>query len=130
MTEKEISGAELEIIQILWDLGKPSKIQEICDYSGGSSRNYSTTATLLGRMKEKGAVKAERVGKTFYYSPLISKTEYVNAQTKRFISRLYDGSVKTLAAALVSSDRLTAADMTELRDLLEKRIEKGGNHHD
>lgn len=130
MTEKEISGAELEIIQILWDLGKPAKTQEICDYSGGSSRNYSTTATLLGRMKEKGAVKSERVGKTFYYSPLISKTEYVNAQTKRFISRLYDGSVKTLAAALVSSDRLTAADMTELRDLLEKRIEKGGNHHD
>ena len=130
MTEKEISGAELEIIQILWDLGKPAKTQEICDYSGGSPRNYSTTATLLGRMMEKGAVKSERVGKTFYYSPLISKTEYVNAQTKRFISRLYDGSVKTLAAALVSSDRLTAADMTELRDLLEKRIEKGGNHHD
>lgn len=130
MTEKEISGAELEIIQILWDLGKPAKIQEICDCSGGSPRNYSTTATLLGRMKEKGAVKAERVGKTFYYSPLISKTEYVNAQTKRFISRLYDGSVKTLAAALFSSDRLTAADMAELRDLLEKRIEEGGNHHD
>ena len=55
MTEKEISGAELEIIQILWDLGKPAKTQEICDYSGGSPRNYSTTATLLGRMKEKGA---------------------------------------------------------------------------
>ena len=33
MSEKttEISGAELEIMQILWDGGKPLKIQEICD---------------------------------------------------------------------------------------------------
>ena len=67
----EISGAELEIMQILWDGDKPMKIQEICDADGCGARNYSTVATLLGRMKDKGAVSAEKIGKTFYYSPCV-----------------------------------------------------------
>lgn len=117
----EISGAELEIMQILWGGGKPMKIQEICDADGRGTRNYSTVATLLGRMKDKGAVSAEKIGKTFYYLPCVDREKYKKKQTKRLIQKLYNGSVKELAAALFKDSGLKKSDFDELREMIDER---------
>lgn len=117
----EISGAELEIMQILWDSDKPMKIQEICDSDSRGARNYSTVATLLGRMKEKGAVHAEKIGKTYYYSPLIDREKYKKKQTKNLVQKLYNGSVKELAAALFKDSGLKKSDFDEIRAMIDER---------
>lgn len=117
----EISSAELEIMQVLWNSEKPMKIREICDEGRGEPRNYSTVATLLGRIKEKGAVNVEKVGKTFYYTPAIDREKYKRKQTKNLIQRLYNGSVKELAAALFKDSNLNKADFDELRAMIDNR---------
>ncbi len=117
----EISSAELEIMQVLWELEKPSKIQELCERMRDGKGNYSTVATLVGRLKEKGAVNAEKRGKTFYYSADLGREEYVKAQTNRFIKRLYGGSALKLALSLFKSGDLTAEELAELRGLLDER---------
>lgn len=117
----EISSAELEIMQILWNSDKPMKIQQICDADGCGARNYSTVATLLGRMREKGAVYAEKVGKTFYYSPCVDREKYKSKQTKKLIQKLYNGSVKELAAALFKDSSLDKSDFDELRSMIDEQ---------
>ena len=117
----EISSAELEVLQVLWELEKPSKIQALCEHMRDGKGNYSTIATLVGRLKEKGAVNAEKRGKTFYYSAALDRDEYVRNQTNRFIKRLYGGSAVKLALSLFRSGDLTKEEMSELRGLLDER---------
>lgn len=115
-----ISSAELEIMEILWESKEPLKIQEICDRAKGGEKNYSTVATLIGRLKEKGAVSGKKDGKSYYYQPTVNKDKYVKSQTRRLIQRLYHGSVRELAASLFKSGELTKEDLQELRKLLDE----------
>ena len=74
-------------------------------------------------MKDKGAVSAEKIGKTFYYSSCVDKEKYKKKQTKRLIQKLYNGSVKELAAALFKDSGLKKSDFDELREMIDEREE-------
>ncbi len=117
--QDELTSAEFELMQMLWSADEPIKIQELCDFPQ-NEWNYSTIATMLTRMKEKGAVIAEKHGKTYFYSPAIDREHYTKAQTQKLIEKLYNGSVKNLAASLFKNDGITKEDIAELRQLLDE----------
>lgn len=115
----EISGAELEVMQILWEHGNAMRVQEVCDELLEGKWEYRTVATLLLRMKEKGAVKCHKENNVNYYTPLLEKEAYTKSQTKSFVQRLYNGSVKDLAVSLFKSDEMTKDDIEEIRRLFD-----------
>lgn len=110
-----ISGAELDIMKVLWAEKKPMTAQEISNVLAHKNWKYSTIATLCGRMVEKGTITYERRGRFFDYSPVVTHLEYQNLQTKNLVSRLYDGSAKNLVAALFENEALSETDIAELK---------------
>ncbi len=114
-----ISGAELEIMQVLWEADKPLKVQEVCHRLKSNKWKYNTIATFLMRMTEKNAVISEKQGRVYYFTPLISKEEYKKMQTKNLITKLYNGSVKELAVSLFKSEDMTADDIEEIRKMFD-----------
>lgn len=113
----EISGAELEVMQVLWEADAPLRVQEVCDRLTESRWKYKTVATLLMRMEEKGAVVSEKEGKANRYQPVLDRENYQKEQTRNFVKRLYNGSVKDLAVSLFQSDDLSEEDIAEIRQL-------------
>ena len=94
----EISGAELEVMQVLWENNRAMKVQEVCDELKDHDWEYRTVATLLTRMKEKGAVAVSKENKINYYTPVLDRETYKKTQTKTLVQKLYNGSVKDLEA--------------------------------
>ena len=115
----EISGAELEVMQVLWSAERPLRVQEVCDLLPKNRWKYKTVATLLMRMEEKGAVASAKEGKANLYRPLLERESYQREQTKNFINRLYNGSVKDLAVSLFHSGGLSEADVEEIRKMFQ-----------
>lgn len=115
----EISGAELEVMQILWKHSKAMKVQDVCDELPDGKWEYRTVATLLLRMKEKGAVECHKENKVNYYTPLLNKEAYTKSQTKSFVQKLYNGSVKDLAVSLFKSDEMTKDEIDEIRKMFD-----------
>lgn len=113
----EISSAELEVMQILWKHNKPMKVQEVCDGFENQKWEYRTVATLLLRLKEKGAVECRKENNINYYSPVLERDSYTKSQTKSFVQRLYNGSVKDLAVSLFQSNEMSAEDIEEIRKM-------------
>ena len=93
--------------------------QDISEREEMKKWKYSTIATLLKRMYEKGAVTYEKRGRYFYYSPLIDEREYKTEQTKSLVSRLYNGSVKNLVAALFENKQLSDDDVKDIKDMFD-----------
>ncbi len=116
---KELSGAELEVMQILWKNDGPMTVQDVCDQLKSSKWKYRTVATLLLRMKEKDAVACVKEHNVNIYTPLLDKEEYTRSQTKSFVQKLYDGSAKDLAVSLFRSEEMTKEDIEEIRKMFD-----------
>ena len=115
----KITGSELEIMKLLWraeDALPVTEIREKLQKSKGWEP--ATIKTLVGRLVSKGVVCQEKRN-VFYYSPLITEKEYSAWATEDLITRLYNGSVRDLIAALVNSDGLTQEDLDELRQMFK-----------
>lgn len=115
----ELSGAEFEVIQILWKNNRAMKVQEVCDELPSNKWEYRTVATLLLRMKEKGAVNCHKENNVNYYTAVLDKDNYVKSQTKNFVQKLYNGSVKDLAVSLFKSETMSQEDIDEIRKMFE-----------
>ncbi len=119
----QISDSELEIMKIVW--GNPSEVT-LFPYvleglaARGRPCQKNTLIVLLSRLVSKGFLSARKVGRRNEYTPLVTEAEYRTAQTRRFVNKVYEGSVKGLVTGLISGDLLTDGEYEELRALLEK----------
>ena len=116
---KELRDAELEVMQILWKNDRPMTVQDVCDQLESGKWKYRTVATLLLRMKEKEAVSCVKEQNINLYTPLLDKEKYTYAQTKSFVEKLYNGSVKDLAVSLFRGAEMTEEDIEEIRKMFD-----------
>ena len=118
----KITEAELEVMKLLWRAEDALPVTEIREQLQRSKGwEPATIKTLVSRLVTKGAVRQEK-RKVYYYSPRIGEKEYNAWATHDLVSRLYNGSVRDLVAALVHSDGLSQSDLDELRQMF--RVEE------
>ncbi len=125
--EKQISGAEWEVMQIIWENPQGATLfSHIMDELTARGRpcQKNTLIVLLSRLMEKGFLRAHKVGRRNEYTPLVTAGQYQTAQTKRFVDKVYAGSAAGLVMNLISGDLLTPEEYEELEQLLKKGREK------
>ena len=114
MKNINIGEAELEIMKVIWKAKKAMTSVEIGLAVEDKGWKKTTIATFLTRLSEKGALKAEKQGKLYYYTPVITEKEYRRSQVKNLIKTLYNGSAKEFALSLFDEKKLSAKDIEEL----------------
>ena len=120
MKEKiNLGDAELVVMKVIWDAGKAVNTQYISDAVAEREWRRTTISTFLTRLVQKGALSCEKVGKQYFYTPLLKESEYKKAQTKSLIKNLYGGSVKAFAVALFEDEKLSEEDIRELGSIFD-----------
>lgn len=117
---KSLSDTELQIMQFIWEMTPPVSRSDIEErLLSDRSLAPSTIITFLSRMCDKGLLSVEHKGRTNYYSPLISKQEYLANENNSFLNRLYGGSFSAFAVSLCNSG-ISKEDLAELKRMLEE----------
>ena len=117
--ETNISESEWKVMEILWSA--PGKlIGEIRTALESSGWSYSTIKTLVLRLVQKGVLKVEETAQGKKYYPAISEAKCRMRETKNFLDRIYNGSVKMMVSNLVKDSNLSEADAAELMNLIDK----------
>jgi predicted transcriptional regulator len=115
-----ISEAEAAVMEVLWR-GAPRSAEEIlADVGPRQGWQEGTVKSLLNRLLKKKAVKAERDGRRYLYTPLLSREKYVSSESKGLLDRLFGGRVAPLVAHFSEQRKLSKKDIDELRRLLEE----------
>ena len=115
----KISESELEVMKVLWRAGTALTVTDIRgELQRSRGWEATTVKTLISRLVSKGVIKQEKKN-VYYYSPLISESEYNSWATRDLIERLYSGSAMGLISALVRSDSLSQTDIEELRSMFK-----------
>jgi predicted transcriptional regulator len=120
-----ISEAESRVMEVLW-AGKTSKsADDVCAaLVDRQDWQEATVKTLLNRLLKKRAIAAERDGRRFLYRPLIGRSDYVHAESKSLLDRLYGGRIAPLVAHFSERRKLSKKDIAEIRALIEE-IDRG-----
>ena len=118
-----ISDAELEVMKVIWNKNRPITSLDIGEAFENKGWKKTTIGTFLTRLVEKGALSAEKQGKLYYYTPLISRKEYRKSQTKNLISSLYGGSIKDFAVSLFEEQTISDEELKELRAIFVDKEE-------
>ncbi|MCI8374219.1 MAG: BlaI/MecI/CopY family transcriptional regulator [Lachnospiraceae bacterium] len=122
---KRLPDSELELMMIIWDAGTAVTRGEIeARLPHTRCLSATTILTFLTRLQEKGFVKVEKSGRSNVYEALITREEYLQAESKSIWKRLYQGSVKNFMTALSAGEGLTDQDLSELQEFLDQK--KGG----
>ena len=117
---KRLPESELEIMQIIWKKSAPVSRVDIAQALQETHPQAPTTIlTLLTRLCEKGFLSLKKEGRSNLYEPLITEKEYLAAESRSFLDRVFHGSVASFATALCDSG-VTKEELEELRRLLEE----------
>lgn len=114
-----ISDAELSVMEVLWTepgLGAAEVAGKITSHDWSDK----TVKTLLARLVEKGALRAEPDGRRYRYHPLVAQSEHRRSAVSRFADNLFGGRAAPLVAHLAEAKDLTDDDINELEDLVRR----------
>jgi BlaI family penicillinase repressor len=115
-----ISAAESLVMAALWQRHPLTAEEIFAEVAGAQGWAEGTLKTLLGRLVKKAAVSAERDGRRFLYRPLVSRGDYLEAESQGLLDRLFDGRLAPLVNHFSERQRLTPDDLADLKRLIQE----------
>jgi BlaI family transcriptional regulator, penicillinase repressor len=117
-----ISETEWELMKVLW-AGAPCTAGQIIEVLTRADATWhpKTIKAFLNRLVKKGVLGFRKEGRAYLYRPLVRESECVAAASESFLDRVFGGSLTPMLAHFVERKKLSAGEVRELKELLEKR---------
>ena len=118
-TRKKLAAGELEsqVLDVLWDAGRPLTPRDVLDALGGRrGLAYTTVMTILSRLWQKGLLERDPHGRAYAYRPSVSRAARAASRMGEVLASAGDRSLAL--AQFVAS--LPADQRDELRKALRR----------
>lgn len=115
-----ISAAESLVMEALWRASPLTADQITAEVAADQAWTEATVKSLLNRLLTKGAIAADRDGRRYLYRPLTERGDYVHAESRGLVDRLFEGRLAPLVAHFSARETLSADDVAELKRLIEE----------
>ena len=116
----ELSDGEWTLMKALWEDAPMTITQLTAAMKDSTGWSKHTIISMLSRLEEKGAVAYRHNGRAKEYYPRLQQSEASRSETKRFLEKVYNGSLGVMVHAMVDSHALSQEDIQELSAILEK----------
>jgi predicted transcriptional regulator len=121
---KELTKAEEQVMQILWQL-KEAIVKQILDKMPDDPKPaYNTVSTVVRVLETKGFVDHKAYGNSHVYFPIVSEEEYKKFAFDKVIKSYFNNSYKSLVSYLVKEQKLNLSELAELILLAERSRNK------
>lgn len=116
---KRIPDSELELMMIIWDAEGPVTSEYLMRRI---DRDWTKTTVLnlLSRLCGRGFLERGKEGRHNIYRALVDKDEYLKAESRSFLKRMYQNSLTKLVASLYDGESVTKEDLEELKAFIEE----------
>ena len=119
---KELTERELEVMHVFWTRGQ-STAAEVRDQLAADGRDlaYTTVATLVRILTEKGFLEQTNAERPFLYRPVRSFEDVSGSIVGDVVERVFLGSREQLLVRLLEQRRLTAKERAVLEAILREK---------
>lgn len=123
MEIKELTRAEEQIMQVLWQLQK-GFVKDVLDVLPEPKPAYNTVSTIIRILETKGFVGHNAYGKSHEYHPVISKEQYKTFAADKLLNGYFDNSVNRMLSFFVKKEKINLKEADEIMKLIEKLKDK------
>ena len=119
---RELTERELEVMHVFWDRGEITAA-EARDELARSGRDlaYTTVATLVRILMEKGFLQQTTQERPFRYQPVRTFEEVSGSLVSDLVERVFGGSRERLLMRLIDQKKLSARERAILEDILKEQ---------
>jgi predicted transcriptional regulator len=119
MEHPTITEAESLVMEVLWAQAPRTADEIVAALAGSAEWQEATIKTFLNRLLKKGVIGAEYQGRRYLYTPLLQRADWIDAQSRSVLERLFGGRVAPLVAHFSARHALSKEDVAELRKLID-----------
>ncbi|MES2693011.1 MAG: BlaI/MecI/CopY family transcriptional regulator [Verrucomicrobiota bacterium] len=123
-TPPKISDSEWEVLNVLWMKSPQTAGEVFAALPQGHGWHQKTVNTFLARLAAKGAVRIAKDGNANLYTAKLRREECVTREGRGFMARVFRGAAGPMLLHFCAQADLTADEIRELENLLQKKKAK------
>ncbi len=110
-------------MECLWSSEKGLTIKEILEYMSEKHHRAwkkQTLSTYISSLHKACLIRTDSSRKPYIYYACCTKDEFIHAKTRELVEEEYDNSLGRFIAAFAGTQKLSAEEAQDLRNLLDK----------
>ena len=115
-----LGDLQLRIMKVLWRVA-PASVAMVRKELGGDHLAYTTVATMLRKMEDRGLLRHDEVGRKFLYVPAVSAEEVTRSMADDLVDRLFEGNLAATVSHLLENREVSPKELTRLEQLIRER---------
>ncbi|MBN2746451.1 MAG: BlaI/MecI/CopY family transcriptional regulator [Bacteroidales bacterium] len=118
---KELTKAEEQIMQILWEI-EAGFVKDILEVIPEPKPAYNTVSTIVRILERKGFVSYRSFGKTHQYFPTVSKGQYRKSTLKNIVKGYFDNSFSSLVSHFTQEQNVSVEELDAMLQTIQNQI--------
>lgn len=115
-----LGDLQLRIMRVLWELGSAT-VADVQRGLSGTRLAYTTVATMLRKMEQRGLVRHVEEGRKFVYRAAVGMSEVSRSMASDLVDRLFDGSLSAAVTHLLEVREVSRQELECLERLIRER---------
>ncbi len=123
MTDKQtyrLGDLQLRIMRVLWNVG-PASVADVQDRLEGDSLAYTTVATMLRKMEDRGLVRHREQQRRFIYTAAVTAEDVTRSMADDLVDRLFQGNLADAVSHLLETRDVSPGELARLERLIQQR---------
>jgi predicted transcriptional regulator len=120
--EKPLTEVELELMNVLWDLGEGTVKDVQTALPKERDLAYTSVATIIKILENKKILKSQKKEKAHVFSPLLSRNEYEAASLRHLADNVFKGNPTSMVVRLLNESDLSSEELKAIKEILNERL--------
>lgn len=117
---EKLTVREEQAMQSVWKVGE-GIVKSFLENMEEPLPPYTTLASTIKNLEKKGYISSRLVGNAYLYKPIISEESYKNKSMNGMVKSYFANSYKEMVSFFVQQKKLSAKELQEIIDLIEKQ---------
>jgi BlaI family transcriptional regulator, penicillinase repressor len=118
-TFQKPTESELEILKVLWQMGRATVKQVNEEINKTKETGYTTTLKIMQIMFEKGLVSRNAEGKQHIFEAIVGEEDTQKSLLNRFIDSTFQGNAMSLVMQALGNHHASEAELSQLKQLIK-----------
>lgn len=120
---KELTKAEEQIMQILWDLER-GFVKDVLEQFPDPKPAYNTVSTICRILEKKGFLDHKAYGNSHQYYPLLARDDYTKEYLNNFVDSYFGNSIEQLVSFFSRQNKVDIREAEGIIELMNNVKEK------
>ncbi|MCJ7675299.1 MAG: BlaI/MecI/CopY family transcriptional regulator [Sedimentisphaerales bacterium] len=117
----DLGELQRTVLEIIWQMGEASVHQVRDRLIRKKKRAYTTVLSAMQKLEKAGWLKHRTEGRIYVYLPTRTREQAGAKSVRRFLKRVFQDDAVALLQHLIYESDLDAAELSELRRMIEQK---------